>query len=308
MKTEHAWSWPIAGYLFLGGLGGGMIVVSTVADLFFDIGSIFTVGNFVAAILVGLGSGLLIFELGRPSQFWRVFSREKAILTVGVWMLSLLIVVGIIYGSFWLPFSPWYSLEGLRIALAWVCLLTGLGVAIYTGVFLGTMKARPFWNGPALPVLFLVSALSTGIAAQSLLVHFWPFGSKSGLAAVESFLPASDIGLLVLEIIVLMVYVLTMRTSTTLSAARSAATWLNGSKRLPFWGGMMVVGLICPLVFYALGSSVTLILAPVFVLIGGLILRFLVVYTDARTLLPGEEEFLAKLPSGDEDFLHAWEE
>ena len=73
MKKERTWGWPIAGYLFLGGLGGGMMVLSTMADLFFDMGDIFAVGNFIAAILVALGSGMLILELGRPTQFWRVF-------------------------------------------------------------------------------------------------------------------------------------------------------------------------------------------------------------------------------------------
>jgi len=286
-----------------------MIVVSTTADLFFDMGAIFKVGNLVAAVLVGLGSGLLLIDLGRPFQFWRVFSRQKAILTVGAWMLSLFIVLGIMYGSFWLFFFPWYGMDSVRLALAWVCLLLGLGVAIYTGLFLGTMKACPFWNGPTLPVLFLVSGISTGVAAQSLLVRFWSLdSSEGGLATVESFLRASDIGLVVFEIIVLMVYVLTMRASTTVFAARSAAAWLNGNKMLPFWGGILGVGLICPLVLYAVGSDITLILAPLGVLIGGLILRFLVVFTDDRTLLAGEKKFFASLPKGDEAFLRSWEE
>ena len=309
MKIERSWGWPIASYLFLGGLGSGIMVVSTLSDLFLGIGGIFAIGNFVAAILVGLGSGLLVFDLGRPLYFWRVFSKENAILTVGAWMLSLFIVIGIIYGSFWLPFLPWYGMEGLRVALAWVCLLIGLGVLIYTGVFLGTMKARPFWNGPTLPVLFLVSGLSTGIATQALLVRFWPLGiSSSAVAVVESFLRASDIVLLVLEVVVLMLYVLTMRLSTTVFAARAAATWLNGNKMLPFWGGIVVLGLVLPLVLYVMGNIITLILAPLTVLVGGLILRFLVVYTDDRTLLPGEEKFYAGLPNDDEAFLHAWKE
>jgi len=309
MKREHYWGWPIAGYLFLGGLGGGMMVVSTVADLFFGVGDTFAVGNFVAAGLIGLGSGLLIFELGRPFQFWRVFSKEKAILTVGAWILSLLIVLSIVYGSFGLSSSPWYGIESLRLVLAVICLLLGLGVTIYTGVFLGTMNAHPFWNGPALPVLFLVSGISTGIAAHALLVHFWPLGgSESVLASAEDFLRASDMGLLVLEAIILMVYVVTMRTATTVVAVRAAATWLNGGRALPFWGGIIFLGLILPLVLYAVGNAVTLLLAPACVLIGGLILRFLVVYTDDRTVLPGEERFLTRLPHDGEAFLHAWED
>jgi protein NrfD len=286
-----------------------MMVISSVADLFFDMGSTFALGIFVAAIITVLGSGLLVFDLGRPLHFWRVFSREKAEMTFGAWMLSLLVVCGIIYGSCWLVSSPWYGLEGLRLVFAWICLLLGLGTAIYTGVFLGTIKARPFWNGPTLPILFLILGLSTGIAAQIILVHFWSWGGSVGeLARVEGFLRISNIGLLVLEIIVLMSYVLIMRYSTSVSSAKIAATWLNGNKMLPFWVGIVGIGLVCPLALYAVGSGIILILAPVAVLIGGLILRFLVVYTDDRTLLPGEEELLAWLPEGNETFMHAWEE
>ena len=42
-------------------------------------------------------------------------------------------------------------------------------------------------------------------------------------------------------------------------------------------------------------------------LIGGIVLRFLIIYSGDRTPLPGEAEFLAKLPRGDEEFLRAWE-
>ncbi len=184
-----------------------------------------------------------------------------------------------------------------------------MGVAIYTGVFLGTIKARPFWNSPALPILFLISAVSTGLAAQSLLMHFWAFGATgSEVAIIASFMHGSDIGLVILEIIVLMTYVLIMRYSTTVSSAQIAATWLSGGKKLQFWGGLVFLGLILPIVFYLLPSSTTFLLATVIVLVGGIILRFLVVYTDDRVLLPGEEQFLAWLPEGDEAFLRAWEE
>lgn len=306
MKTERTWGWPIALDLFLGGLGGGIVIVSTVADLFFDGGHIFAPGNLAATVLLALGSSLLIFELGRPLQFWRVFSREKAIMTVGAWMLSLLIVLSFVYGTFQFSIFPWYGLGGLRLALAWLCLLLGTGVVIYTGILPGTMKARPFWNGPALPVLFLISGLSTGVAAQFLLVH--TLLSRNEATIAEGFLSTVNIILLILELVVLLIYVFIMRTSTTQPAARAAASWLNGSKKLAFWGGLVGIGLIVPLILYALGINIAWLLASIGVLIGGIILRFLIVYSGERTLLPGEAEFLAKLPSGDEEFLHAWEE
>jgi protein NrfD len=305
MKTERPWGWPIALDLFFAGLGGGIMIVSTVADLFFGTGNLFLPASFAATVLLAIGANLLVFELGRPFQFLRVFSRQKAIMTVGAYMLSLLIVVTFAYGTFRLSFLPWHAIEGLRQVVAVIGLLLGVSVVIYTGVLPASMKARPFWHGPALPVLFMVSAISNGIAVHYLLVHV--LSSGNDVAVAEGLLSAANIALLVVELIVLFIYVLTMRASAAPPAAQAANAWLKGRQKLAFWVGLVVIGLIAPLVLYAVAINITWILASAGVLIGGIVLRFLIVYSGDRRLLPGEAEFLAKLPSGDEEFLRAWE-
>jgi protein NrfD len=309
MKREHTWRWPIASYLFLGGLGGGMLAVAAAADLFFGIGDLFALGSLIGAIAIGLGSALLVFDLGRPFFFWRVFSRQKAILTFGAWMLTLAMLCGLIYFLSFLSFIPWFSIEGVRLSFAWICLLLGLGTAIYTGVFIGTIKARPFWNSPVLPVLFLISALSTGVALQSLLVPVQILSvNANDISGLLTSLHALDAILIILEIIILLSYVFIMYKSSTVTASRIAATWINGDKKIQFWVGMILIGLVLPLVFYIVNIHTIIPLGASLVLIGGIILRFLVIYTDSRVMLPGEEELLSWLPEGKEKFLQAWEE
>ena len=308
MKTEHNWGWPIAGYLFLGGLGGGCVIVSSAADLFWGQGQIFALGSLVAAILIGLGSGLLIFELGRPLQFWRVFSTQKAIMTVGAWMLSILIVTSVIYFSFWPVFSPWREAAGLRQAFAGLNLILGLGVCTYTGILLGNLRARRFWNTPVLPVLFLVSGLSNGLGAQSLMAGAWPYmGSQAQVDLAHARLQPLDLGLISLELVIVLIYVLMMRSTAGEDAGRIAEEWLSGPKKLAFWGGLVGAGLLIPGLLYIIPTEgIGATLAPIFVLVGGLVLRFLVVYADKRTQLPGEAEYYSRLPDSDELFLKAW--
>lgn len=306
MKTERPWGWPIALDLFLSGLGGGIMIVSTAADLFLGTGNLLLPGSFAATVLLAIGASLLVFELGRPFQFPRVFSRQKAIMTVGAYMLGLIIAVSFAYGTFLFSFLPWYPIEWLRRVAAIIGLVLGVSVVIYTGVLPASMKARPFWHGPALPVLFMVSAISNGIAVQYLQVHFLPLGND--VTAVEGFLSGANILLLLVGLIVLFIYVLTMRASAASPAAQAANAWLKGRQKLAFWVGLVGIGLVVPLVLYAVGMNITWILASAGVLIGGIVLRFLIVYSGDRALLPGEAEFLAKLPSGNEEFLHAWEE
>ena len=308
MREEHSWGWPIASYLFLGGLGGGMIVVAGLADLVFGKGELFGLSSLIAGIAIAIGSGLLIFELGRPFQFWRVLSRQKAIMTVGAWMLSFTIVTSFIYFSFWPDFSPWRQAFGLRRLLAGINILLGLGVCIYTGVLLGSLRARAFWNTPTLPVLFLVSGLSTGTAAQALLAGAWPYsGSDADVEAAHAALRSLDLTLIVFELVVLFLYVMMMRFAAGKAAARIVAQWLAGEKRLAFWGGLVLLGLVAPGLVYLVPSGAALLAAPVLILIGGLILRFLIVFSDERARLPGEGEYYARLPKPGAPFLKAWD-
>ncbi|NTW28459.1 MAG: polysulfide reductase NrfD [Coriobacteriia bacterium] len=308
MREKHFWAWPIASYLFLGGLGGGMTILATVFDLFFNKGDVFALALLVAAACVGLGCFFLIFELGRPLQFWRVFSAQKAILTFGAWMLLILIGVNAVNFSFFTGWFPWSGMAGLQQVVAGIDLVLATGVVLYTGIMLSSLKARPFWNTPALPVLFTVSGLSTGAAADSLLAGIWPFaGTAEEVASVHEALHTLDIVLVVFELIVILLYVIMMYTSSNPTAKRAASRWLSGSFSASFWGGLVFVGLVLPLGLYALGGAAAGLLAPVLAIIGGIFLRFLVVYSDDRRLFTGEECYWERLPKGDEAFMEAWE-
>ncbi|HEY5529115.1 MAG TPA: NrfD/PsrC family molybdoenzyme membrane anchor subunit [Thermoleophilia bacterium] len=308
MREKHFWGWPIAGYLTLGGLGGCMMIYAVVTDLFFDSGDVFALCALAAAALLGLGSSFLIFELGRPTQFWRVFSAQKAVLTFGAWVVLALIGVSVVYFSFWTGWFPWSQMESLRKVVAGLGLLLGTGVVLYTGIELASFKARAFWNTPALPVLFAVSGLLTGAAADSLLAGLWPFaGSEAALASVREVLRSLCIVLVVFDFIVVMLYVLMMYTSSNPTARRAASRWLSGSFAAPFWGGLVAFGHVAPLSLYALGGVVAAVIASVLVIVGGVFLRFLVVYSDDRRLFAGEERYWERLPKGDEAFLEAWE-
>ena len=91
---------------------------------------------------------------------------------------------------------------------------------MYTGIMLSTLKAHAFWATPALPVLFTISAISTGCAAIVLSIGGWP-----AQITLESLLAAA----LVLEIlhivdIVLVIAELIVPSTMVLSPSRASAT------------------------------------------------------------------------------------
>ena len=237
MKEEHRWGWPVASYLFLGGLGGGMIALAGLSDLVFGRGEAFSLGSLIGGIAIAVGSALLVFELGRPFQFWRVLSRQKAIMTAGAWMLSS------------------HDLYELCLFL----LLAGLfplAAACRSAAPRCRDKHRP-WpgrlhlhrhppgepedpcvlehadpSGP-LPDFRSFYRRSRPIAPAGA----WPYrGSAVDVEAVHAALRSLDLTLIVFELMVLFLYVLMMRLAAGKVTARIAATWLAGQKSFAFWG------------------------------------------------------------------------
>jgi polysulfide reductase chain C len=64
---------------------------------------------------------------------------------------------------------------------------------------------------------------------------------------------------------------------------------------------------VAPGLLYLIPSAAAHHTAPVLILIGGLVLRFLVVFSDERAELPGESQYYSRLPKPDAPFLKAWE-
>ena len=176
MSTKHeGWGWMLAVDFFFAGMGGAMLVIAGIIELFIGDGRTSLIGNLLGPIFMCIGCCFLVFELGRPFQSWRVFMNPKAILTCGAWIMSIAIVVGLVYASFGLN-PAWFGMEKLfwqdwhmlRKLLAVIGIVTGLVVATYPGVLLARHKGRPFWVGPGIITLFLLSSMVTAVAAHYL--------------------------------------------------------------------------------------------------------------------------------------------
>ena len=319
---HHYWEWPIASYLFLGGLGGGiyflaMVFAFNVLPDYQEVGWVFAWPGFIGLLCLGFGCFLLVFELGQPGVFYRCFIKSTSIICWGARLLS----VCLIFGFFWfLSYVPWDWFSGIagffeffrpfNLILAGV---SGLGIMLYTGLMFSTLKSHAFWATPALPVLFTVSALSTACAAITLSVGWWPAESTVNnlvvAAYIKEVLHVVDIILVIAEIIILLLYVLSLVGAGNVTAKKVADRWVKGTTAPLFWGGMVGVGLVLPLIMYILGAGTVAatFIAPWIILLSGLLLRFLFVYSDDRRAIPGEEHYYNKLPKGDEAFMSRWE-
>jgi len=308
------WGMPVVAYLFLAGVGAGALTVSASVLLRGGGGgfggahmTVARYGAFLAPIPVIVGTWLLIFELGsfEAGHWFKWLNLYKVInlspMSIGTWLLTLFIGVSIVYAYTFVPNAPGLSgvQDGLRRALAWIAVPLGIAVAVYTGVLLGAMPARPFWNSPILALLFLISSLSTGVAVIMLArAAFHKRAAEGEVGYHESgyLLTASDVLLIGFEIMVIFLFL--MFAHLTVGDVKHAVSVIlfGGSLALMFWFWVVVVGLVAPVLvelFYVVPKLLhhqkftvprgVEFVVPVAVLIGGFMLRYVVVVAGQIT-------------------------
>ena len=325
---HHYWEWPIATYLFLGGMGGGMFALAAILSFIVFPGQVEIVGAvmawpvFLALVWLAFGCFLLVFELGQHAAFPLVFFNSvTSVLGHGARILVTCMVFGALW---WISYLPWEWISGIAGFLAmfrtvnlFIAGIAGFCIMLYTGIFLSTLKAHSFWATPALPVLFTVSALSTACACIMLSCgadFLWPVAAttQQGLVFVtvaheiHELLHTLDIILICCEITVLLVMVLSFLGAGNKTAHDAAARWVRGSYKLLFWLGMIGCGLVLPLVLNIAGVAT---IAAILALCGGLLLRFLIIFTDDRAEVPGETRYFTRLKNPGEpgsEFMTKW--
>lgn len=305
MSQKHdVWGWMLAVDFFFAGMGGGMLVIVGLLDLFVGDGRTSLLGNVLGPVFIGIGSSLLILELGRPFQALRVFVNPKAILTAGAWFMSFAITFGLVYASFGIDQFFWSSWVFARKVIAVLCFITGLVVATYPGILLGRHKGRPFWHGPGIMILFLLSSLVTGFAAHSLAGFVFP---PSTLTDVLGMFPKFTAGLLAFQLLLWFGYIWVKKSGGTTAEAIATQRWINGDLSASFQYGFLLLGTLAPLVLSLFSSASLQAVGAALVLLGGAIMRMLVVRGgEDRTWFPGEQKYRSRLPKGDETFLKAW--
>jgi formate-dependent nitrite reductase membrane component NrfD len=293
------WGQLVVLYLFLAGISAGTFVASVFAA-YADperYKNIVRMGSYLTPIPVSIGCAILLLDLGRPFHFYNLYTTIQwtSPMSIGSWLLAIFIIVSSIRAYTFFPES-WKIVklphEGkIQTATGLIGLPIALGVGIYTGILLGAIPARPFWNTPLLAELFLFSALSTGVATLLLICSLNPMGSPTNIKGHEhKFLLSFDIILISIEIFIIIPIILHSQLST-LSIRESISVILGGPYTVLFWVGTVLCGLLIPLAIelfemypafvkkvHGSWNPVLGVLSSVMIITGGFLLRYVVTY------------------------------
>lgn len=294
------WHWPIALYLFLGGLAAGILFF---ASLFYVLGKekeypvTVKIATIIPPIALSVGLLALVYDLTHPLYTWQLYTtfRIESPMSWGAWVLLIVTPLSFLWTfsfyrdafsnieaklnlfnklKFLSTFEQFIITYRKYIAYALIPLSIILGV--YTGILLSAFNARPLWNNAILGPLFLTSGLSTGAAAIILL-------SKN--LKEKHLLGKIDLGLIIIELALIIHMVMGYFAGSQVQL-EAMQLLVGGEFTLMFFGFVVLLGLLVPalLEFIELiGYKVPVKVPAVLVIIGGLIFRFIMIEAGQLT-------------------------
>jgi formate-dependent nitrite reductase membrane component NrfD len=274
---EHTWTWEVPVYFWLGGIGAGSHLISTVAELLgWKDRAFFRATRYTTLLTMILSPILLIKDLGRPERFYNMLRvvKLRSPMSSGSWALS---IFGVLSGLIAAAQAARDGLLGrdnnlVRLVktfipdrlLSVVALPVGLYVGLYSGILLSATSV-PMWarNFLLMGPTFLSSGLSTGLSAISFILHLGDWGEKKTLEALRR----TERVALVLEGVLL---------AASLARMGRWGKPLYSKKLAPlFLGGTLLGGILAPFaLLFGRETRGKSLLSSVLVLLGGLALRF----------------------------------
>ena len=236
------WGPLIAVYLFLAGAAAGAYITSSFISIKYPDDVIMRkIGRLIAPVLLAIGLLMLMIDaeagLKNPLRFFGLVSNPRSVMTIGVYIICVFMPISLVVAGF--------ELFGKRIprVLDIAGDIFALCLAGYTGVLLGVSMGVPLWNNPVLPFLFVVSALTSGMALVCFVGAIWDKENYAGMTALRPI----HIVLALCEIIFIIV-LLVVAASKGNAGAVSVEMILSGSLAPAFWIGIVGIGLLIPLV------------------------------------------------------------
>jgi formate-dependent nitrite reductase membrane component NrfD len=292
--SHEVWAWEIPVYLFLGGLVAGMMIISgyfLLSGRWRNRDSSCYVLPALSLVLLSAGMFALFLDLEHKLYVWRLYLTFQVTspMSWGSWILIL--VYPALIGSLLLALpaalrerSPGLEKLSARMQaqpsllrlIGAINIALGIMLGIYTGILLSSLGARPLWSSALLGPLFLVSGISTAAALVDLVAKDH---------AERDLVSRADIGFMITELLFICLFLIGLMNASGVHR-EAAGMLLGGSFTAVFWVLVVGLGLLVPIVIQSLAATHKIrhtAVAPLLVLVGGLVFRLVMVSAGQLT-------------------------
>lgn len=281
INHQEAFGLFIAIYFYLTGLSAGSFILSTLSygfgmNQFKPLGR---VGIVLATALLIIAPLFLLLHIGAPYRAWHLFTylNLHSPITWGCFLLILYPLNCIIYGYFMFR-------ENLKLTriFAFIGIPLAISVHGYTGFILAFGKARALWNSAIMPILFLASAVVSGIALMILVCVIKDrFFSKEKKIDQDLIFKLGRLlaWVIVFDLFLVFCDILVLSISHT-EAQAAAQMLLGGSFSFLFLVVENLLGKIVPFILLTVPrfrTKLTVIIASLLVVVGIFFMRYVVV-------------------------------
>ena len=284
IKHAH-WTWQIPVYFWIGGIGAGVHLFSTVAQLLgHEDRALIRTSRYTVLLTMILSPILLIWDLGRPERFYNMLRivKLRSPMSTQSWSLFTFGNLGGLIAARQaaedglLGDNPLSRLV-LRLIPARLLTVLALPFGLFVGFNTGNLISAtsvPIWarNWMLMGPTFLASGLSTALSWLSLVLHLGRWGEEKTLRVLHR----AEKAVIVLEAVLI-----------ALSLARMSR-WsrpLFSKEVAPlFVGGTLLGGIAAPFALLTGKESRSKsVLASVLALAGGLAFRFAMIIAGRKS-------------------------
>jgi len=311
------WHWPIAVYLFVLGISSGAMCLAL--SIKWKLPSAEKASKnpliIAAAILVPsmiiFGLLILIVDLTKPLHFWKVivyqFANPSSVMGRGVTLFIIYQIAAFAWIALvfrkeletllarfvpWVLKTPgvlwsWDLIAKLEKQLEMTIAVLAVLLGVYTGFLLSALNSYPLLNQPVLPLLFLASGLSSGIAATIVLgtVFFSANANTSGMTLSHRL----EQPIVWTELLLLMVLIVGMNFGGEMDKVAIDAAITGGFWASVFWIGVIGIGIVLPLMMNQITpvkvkhSNTFILSSAMLTLVGVMSLRMFILYAGQMT-------------------------
>jgi len=242
---QTGWGWMVSAYVTTKAIAAGTVIASFLAWWRGYSDRVLPGAAFLTSLIfLAITGALLVGDLKQPRRFLYVLLRPqwRSWLVRGAYLILLF---SLLLPVCWIV-SALDAAPGVQMTFGVATSLAATAMAAYTAFLFAQAKGRDYWQNPLLVLSMPADAVVAGIVVLAIL-------AEMGVAA-----PGHDVlsrwlayGILALGGLLLAEFVPVHATKNAEIAARLIT---HGIYRVPFWGGVVLLGLIAPAILSLMGA------------------------------------------------------